>query len=140
MSNLENNGVYPVRPLPMEELEKVNMSSEKTDFSQYLVEKRKQLGLKQWEVAKMVGMKVEMYRAYELGRRTPKAPRRLSMIKILESCEECNHNPNLNDLLDYIREVKKGSFTFIFTDEKSMEIATTVFDFIIKNIRLFYKL
>lgn len=156
MNIQKNNGVFPV--LPLEELEKIQSddifnlplssasnnetksSDTEIDFSQYLVEKRKELGLKQWEMAKIVNLSLDMYKAYENGRRTPKPPRMQKMKDALENCEACNHNPNLKDLIEYIREVKKGSFTFIFTDEKSMQIANTVFDFIIKNIRLYYKL
>ena len=116
----------------------LNVTTEPNDVQTYLKEKRKALGLKQYEVAQLLGMSTDVYRKYELGDRTPKPERFEKMKSTLDACESNEYKASVNEIIAFLEQLRKGSFTFIF-DKETLSVANNVFNFIIKNVKIYYR-
>ena len=78
-----------------------------------LKERRKELGLRQRDVAERAGLSTSYYTEIELGRKTVNARRLQQIATALETAPRAliadDHDPDLSRLIDLVAELDEGS-------------------------------
>lgn len=83
------------------------------EFQQFISTKRKVLGLKQCEMARLTDIEPDVYRKYESGKCIPNEERGNHILRVLQNYETEVYNKQLDEAIYVLQEMKNHNYLYI---------------------------